>query len=75
MSEETNNEPKDKLCPFTKNDCVKDGCALWTNVVINGQKKDMCAFCSVIMAIVMSKPQSGIPQMPPGGLGPHIFKG
>ncbi len=71
------NEPKAKLCPFTKEDCVKDGCALWTNVVINGQKKDMCAFCSIIMAIVMSKPQPvTLPGgMPPGGLGPHIFKG
>ncbi len=65
MSEETN-EPKSKMCPFTKEDCVKDGCALWTNVVINGQKKDMCAFCSIIMAIVMSKPQ---PTMPLSGLG------
>ncbi len=66
------NESKTKLCPFTKEDCVKDGCALWANVVINTQRKDMCAVNAIIMAIVMAKPQPVI--MPSGG-GPQIFKG
>lgn len=74
MPEPTKNESKPKLCPFTKEDCVKDGCALWASVMINSQKRDMCAVSAIILTIAMSKPQP-VMQMPPGGLGPQIFKG
>lgn len=73
MPEQPNSKPITKLCPFTKEDCAKDGCALWANVIINTQRKDMCAVNAIIMAIVMAKPQPAM-QMPPG-FGPIIGKG
>lgn len=65
QNESTPNKPK--LCPFTKEDCAKDGCALWANVTINTQREDMCAVNAIIMAIVTAKPQP-VMQIPPGGM-------
>lgn len=72
--ETTKNESKTKMCPFTKDNCIEQGCGLWSEVVGINNKKGMCSLPGIIVA-VLSRLQAVPMRMPPGGLGPNIFKG